>query len=119
MLKRKCIRVILICAAAVLAVAFFVVMFSTIKQQQLKLDELEKERQLKQQELDELNLQYNSIEEMLKYTESNEFLLRYAREHLGYMLKGDIRIDVDNPSAVIPTYAPGSTLAPNLDSSGE
>ena len=39
----------------------------------------------------------------INYTASQEYLLRYAREYLGYLLPGDIRIDVDNPDAPVPT----------------
>lgn len=71
------------------------------KQEMAKQIELETEQRLA--ELAELELQYNTMRGKINYTASQEYLLRYAREYLGYLLPGDIRIDVDNPDAPVPT----------------
>ena len=63
----------------------------------------EKTTEQKLAELAELELQYNTMSGKINYTASQEYLLRYAREYLGYLLPGDIRIDVDNPDAPVPT----------------
>ena len=67
------------------------------KQERARQIELETEQKLA--ELAELELQYNTMSGKINYTASQEYLLRYAREYLGYLLPGDIRIDVDNPDA--------------------
>ena len=71
------------------------------KQERARQIELETEQKLA--ELVELELQYNTMSGKINYTASQEYLLRYAREYLGYLLPGDIRIDVDNPDAPVPT----------------
>lgn len=71
------------------------------KQERARQIELETEQRLA--ELAELELQYNTMSGKINYTASQEYLLRYAREYLGYLLPGDIRIDVDNPDAPVPT----------------
>ena len=71
------------------------------KQERARQTELETEKKLA--ELAELELQYNTMSGKINYTASQEYLLRYAREYLGYLLPGDIRIDVDNPDAPVPT----------------
>jgi len=68
--------------------------------------QLEEERALKQQELDELMLQKEFLQELSSLSESREFLVRYLRETQGYILKGDIRLDLADPEAVIPTPVP-------------
>ena len=71
------------------------------KQERARQIELETEQRLA--ELAELELQYNTMSGKINYTASQEYLLRYAREYLGYLLPGDLRIDVDNPDAPVPT----------------
>lgn len=66
-------------------------------------EEIEKQKQEKLAELAELEAQYKTLDGKINFTDSQEYLLRYAREYLGYMLPGDIRIDVDNPEAPVPT----------------
>ena len=78
-----------------------------------KRAELEAEKAARLEELHELELKYSTLSGMVNYTDNEEYLLRYAREYLGYMLPGDIRIDVDNPSAPVPTpELPLVTAAP-------
>lgn len=73
------------------------------KQKIAQAEELEKQKQEKLAELAELEAQYNTLDGKINFTDSQEYLLRYAREYLGYMLPGDIRIDVENPEAPVPT----------------
>lgn len=78
-----------------------------------KKAEIEAEKAAKLEELHELELKYSTLSGMVNYTDNEEYLLRYAREYLGYMLPGDIRIDVDNPSAPVQTpELPLVTAAP-------
>ncbi|MCH5278224.1 MAG: hypothetical protein J1E60_00350 [Christensenellaceae bacterium] len=106
MTKKKKIRIALWVSAAVAVIVLIVVLLSVIPAQREKLRELEEEKQRLTAQLNELLLKYDGMEEMLEYTGSVEFLLRYARENLGFMLEGDIRVDVDDPNAPIPTIVP-------------
>ncbi len=97
--------VALIGTSIVLIVAFFA--FSlVIPGLSRRQRQLEEERALKQQELDELTLQKEFLQELSSLSESREFLVRYLRETQGYILKGDIRLDLADPEAVIPTPVP-------------
>ena len=98
-MKKKKRRIMWICALAAAAV-LIVVMLSVIPAQRAMRRELDAEKQRLTEQLNNLLLQYEGKEEMLEYMYSTEFLLRYARENLGYMLEGDIRVDVDDPNAV-------------------
>lgn len=89
---------VLICAC----IAFFVV-FPGLNARRSKL---EAERELKLRELDELTLQNEFLQELSSLSESREYLIRYLRETQGYIMNGDIRIDLADPNAVIPTPTP-------------
>lgn len=97
--------VALIGTSIVLIVAFiaFSLVIPGLSRRQRQLEE---ERALKQQELDELTLQKEFLQELSSLSESREFLVRYLRETQGYILKGDIRLDLADPEAVIPTPIP-------------
>ena len=97
--------VALIGTSIVLIVAFiaFALVIPGLSRRQRQLEE---ERALKQQELDELTLQKEFLQELSSLSESREFLIRYLRETQGYTLKGDIRLDLADPEAVIPTPVP-------------
>lgn len=93
-------------AIAVLAVLIAVTLFVVIPEAERRTaqaNEIEKAKQQKLEELRALELKLDTMQGKIQYTESEEYLLRYAREYLGYMLPGDIRIDVENPNAPIPT----------------
>lgn len=97
--------VALIGTSIVLIVAFiaFSLVIPGLSRRQRQLEE---ERALKKQELDELTLQKEFLQELSSLSESREFLVRYLRETQGYILKGDIRLDLADPEAVIPTPVP-------------
>ena len=97
--------VALIGTSIVLIVAFiaFSLVIPGLSRRQRQLEE---ERALKQQELDELTLQKEFLQELSSLSESREFLVRYLRETQGYILKGDIRLVLADPEAVIPTPVP-------------
>lgn len=93
-------------AIAVLAVLIAVTLCIVIPEAERRTaqaNEIEKAKQQKLEELRALELKLDTMQGKIQYTESEEHLLRYAREYLGYMLPGDIRIDVENPNAPIPT----------------
>lgn len=82
---------------------------------------LEAERAAKEQELRELQLKKESLQELAALIGNRDFLIRYLREHQGYMYDGDIRIDLSDPNAEIPTPGPDipatplPTIAPTAD----
>ena len=78
---------------------------------------LEEERAAREQELLELELEQQSLQELAALIGNRNYLIRYLREHQGYMYEGDIRVDVADPAAVIPTpdypYSPTSDPSPS------
>ena len=88
--------------AVLIAVTLFIVI-PEAERRTAQANEIEKAKQQKLEELRALELKLDTMQGKIQYTESEEYLLRYAREYLGYMLPGDIRIDVENPNAPIPT----------------
>ncbi len=109
-------------AIAVLAVLIAVTLFIVIPEAERRIaqaNEIEKAKQQKLEELRALELKLDTMQGKIQYTESEEYLLRYAREYLGYMLPGDIRIDVENPNAPIPTaQLPLVTAKPTVAPTG-
>ncbi len=109
-------------AIAVLAVLIAVTLFIVIPEAERRTaqaNEIEKAKQQKLEELRALELKLDTMQGKIQYTESEEYLLRYAREYLGYMLPGDIRIDVENPNAPIPTaQLPLVTAKPTVAPTG-
>lgn len=95
----------LIGTSAVIVIAF-IAFALVIPKLSVRQRQLEEERAFKQQELDELTLQKEFLQELSSLSESREFLVRYLRETQGYLMKGDIRIDLADPEAVIPTPVP-------------
>lgn len=89
-------------ALAVLITVFIAVVVIRPKQIQ-RQKALEAERAKKQEELDALELEREYMQEIASQTESREYLIRYLRETKGYILDGDIRIDLADPYAPIPT----------------
>lgn len=105
--------VLMLAAMAALLVLILSITIPIYRSHNEKRAELEAEKAARLEELHELELKYSTLSGMVNYTDNEEYLLRYAREYLGYMLPGDIRIDVDNPSAPVPTpELPLVTAAP-------
>lgn len=102
--KRTFLRTFLMLAgmAGVLALVLSITI-PIARSHQQKMNEINAEKEKKLEELQDLELKYKALQGMVNYTDSEEYLLRYAREYLGYMLPGDIRLDVDNPAAPLPT----------------
>ena len=70
--------------------------------------QLEAERAKKEEELDALMLQKEFLQELSSLDESREYLIRYLRETQGYIMNGDIRVDLADPDLVIPTPEPAA-----------
>lgn len=91
---------------AVLIVFILMMLWLVIPEAQRRAEQarkIEEQKQQKLEELRQLELKLDTMSGKINYTASEEYLLRYAREYLGYMLPGDICVDVDNPNAPIPT----------------
>lgn len=79
-------------AALVLGFAAFIGV--QLYTQRKKLAEIREERNRLQARIEELMREQERLESNLEYVKSQEGLLRYARENLGYIGDGEIRIDV-------------------------
>ncbi len=93
-MNRKKFRRTLFTVASLLIVCFVAAIAVTVVKQNKKLDELYSEKQRLTERLDELKRDYERVEGLIEYSGSEEFLLRYARENLGYLYENDIRFTV-------------------------
>ena len=59
--------------------------------QQTKLTSIAEETAALQQQLDALKVEEERLERMLEYMQTEEYLLQYAREKLGYVFPNDIK----------------------------
>lgn len=85
---------ILVLSAAALLFVGFVVFFATgMKTQRDKLRDLQQERWELENKIDELTREQERLQSDLEFAKSLEGLLQYARDHLGYVEPGDIRIE--------------------------
>lgn len=124
--KRFLFRLALFSGILILFVAAFLSALATYNAHIRRAEEIDEKREELLRQLHELENRRETLEGMIEYTESEEFLLRYAREYLGYMFEGDIRIDVDNPdkpvaTPVLPlvTAVPTDTPDPSYMPSGQ
>ena len=74
--------------------------------------QLEEEQAAKEQELLELELKKQSLQELSSLLGNRNYLIRYLREHQGYKFPGDIRIDLSDDNAVVPTISPAPVKTP-------
>lgn len=63
--------------------------------QERKLADIRQEQQVLAEEHAALQLEKQRIEYMIEYAQSEEYLLQYAREKLGYVKPGDIKFSVE------------------------
>lgn len=118
-LRRRRVYYIAIAVLAMLIVVTLFIVIPEAEKRTAQAKEIEKAKQQKLEELRALELKLDTMQGKIQYTESEEYLLRYAREYLGYMLPGDIRIDVENPNAPIPTaQLPLVTAKPTVAPTG-
>lgn len=86
--KKALIRpVYVFLACAAICAALVVVMFTQTATEQ----ELAERRALLQTEYDALKVEEQRLEGMLEYVKTDEYLLQYAREKLGYVLPGEYK----------------------------
>ena len=94
--KNKTVKLAAVVLAVLLVAGFFVFMIAQLRAQQRKLREISEEKARLVDRLAELQRDQERIESNLEYVKSLEGLLRYAREHYGYIGEGDVRVDVDD-----------------------
>lgn len=87
-------------------IALIITLLSMTGGQSSTMNRLEAERDEQQKKLLEAEIEREGLKELNAYISSSEYLIRYMRQTQGYMLDGDIRFDVDDPNAVIPTPQP-------------
>ncbi len=63
--------------------------------QENKLASIRQEQAALGEEYANLQMEKQRIEYMIEYAQSEEYLLQYAREKLGYVKPGDIKFDVE------------------------
>lgn len=59
--------------------------------QQTRLESIAEERSRLQAELDNLKVEQERLTRMLEYMQTNDYLLQYAREKLGYVYPNDYK----------------------------
>ena len=83
--------------------------------QQTKLTSISEEKARLQTKLDGYKIEEERLERMLEYMQTDEYLIQYAREKLGYVFPDDIKF-IDDGAAIAPTPTPfGVTDDPNLE----
>ena len=74
---------------------FFLLMFCILGgiylSQQTKLSSIAEEKATLQTQLDALTVEQERLERMLEYMQTNDYLLQYAREKLGYVYADDYK----------------------------
>ena len=96
LLEKRSVRIAAAVLAVLLVIGFAFFMFTQIRSQRQKLAEIRLERQKLMDRLDELKREQERLESNLEYVKSKEGQLRYARENLGYLGEGEIRVDVND-----------------------
>ena len=69
----------------------FCIMGGIYLSQQTTLDTIAEDTEKHESELDALEVEEERLERMLEYMQTDEYLLQYAREKLGYVFPDDIK----------------------------
>ena len=95
---------------------FFLLMFCVLGgiylSQQTKLSSIAEEKAALQTQLDTLTVEQERLERMLEYMQTNEYLLQYAREKLGYVYADDYKFYDENTTGTGGALTAASTPAP-------
>ena len=85
---------------------FFLLMFCILGgiylSQQTKLSSIAEEKATLQTQLDALTVEQERLERMLEYMQTNDYLLQYAREKLGYVFPDDWKFYEDTTGNAAP-----------------
>ena len=63
--------------------------------QEQKLNEIAEQEAARQAEYEALQNEEQRLQYMIEYAKSEEYLLQYAREKLGFVLPDDIKFDIE------------------------
>lgn len=88
--KKKAVRI----RAGYIIMAFllaFCIVGGIFLSQQTRLESIASERDTLQGELDTLKVEEERLTRMLEYMQTNDYLLQYAREKLGYVYPNDYK----------------------------
>ncbi len=77
---------------AALCVVFACAIFVS---QEQKLNEIAEQEAARQAEYEALQNEEQRLQYMIEYAKSEEYLLQYAREKLGFVLPDDIKFDIE------------------------
>lgn len=102
-LKRSVLITGVIALALVVIVVAIVLVIPSQNETRARLNA---EREQRLEELTRLNIEKDTMQELSALATSKDYLIRYLRRTHGYMFEGDIRIDLSDPNAVIPTPDP-------------
>lgn len=91
--KNRTVRLIAIGLCVLLFLGFVAFMVVQFRAQQRKLAELNEERQMLNDRIDELMREQERLTSDLEFAKSLEGLLQYARDNLGYIGPDDIRVN--------------------------
>ena len=89
--RRLTIRFALL-ASGLLIYALIMVFLS----QEKKLNEIRAEQQALEEEYLALQNEEQRLERMIEYAKSDEYLIQYAREKLGYVMPDDIKFHIED-----------------------
>lgn len=64
--------------------------------QEQKLTQIKQEQTVNEEALLALQNEAQRLERMIEYAKTEEYLLQYAREMLGYVMPDDVRFHMDN-----------------------
>lgn len=80
----------------------FFVLGGVYLSQQTTLASIETEKTELQAELDALRVEEERLERMLEYMQTDEYLMQYAREKLGYVFEDDYKFYTPETAATLP-----------------
>lgn len=63
--------------------------------QEQKLEEIAAQEALLQEEYDAMQNEEQRLQYMIEYAKSDEYLIQYAREKLGFVLPDDIKFNIE------------------------
>lgn len=86
-------------------ILFFLMVFFVLGgvylSQQTKLSSISEQKAVLQGELDALSVEQERLERMLEYMQTNDYLLQYAREKLGYVFPADFKFYDENTAGSV------------------
>lgn len=78
----------------VLVVVLLALAGAALFSQEQKLAEIESKKQALADEYDELENEKQRLQYMIEYAQTDEYLIQYAREKLGFVAPDDIKFDI-------------------------